>query len=152
MHRIYLFSKNQTGRGAAHDAEQKLHDELDQNFNAKSVRMMHSDDKKATEWWKVEPKDVKAFLDFCDNVMQKEVNVPPAYATKFLRTDAKVLKFEKPPDKRVRVVNGKTVELSASESRKTNGPHARGKRARDSEDARIANKADKAVQKKKAIE
>ena len=152
VHRIYLFSKNQTGRGAAHDAEQQLHKALDRDFNAKSVRMMHSDDRKATEWWKVEPKDVKAFLDFCDYVMQEEVNVPPAYATKFLRTDAIVLKFEKPPDNRVRYVNGKAVELSASESRKTNSPHVRGKRARDSETARSAVKADKVLRKKKAIE
>ena len=152
VHRIYLFSKNQTGRGAAHDAEQQLHKALDRDFNAKSVRMMHSDDKMATEWWKVEPKDVKAFLDFCDYVMREEVNVPPAYATKFLRTDAKVLKFEKPPDNRVRYVNGKAVELSASESRKTNSPHVRGKKKREREVAERAERAYKVSREQKDIE
>ena len=126
VHRIYLFSKNQTGRGAAHDAEQQLHDALDRNFNAKSVRMMHSDNRNATEWWKVEPKDV-----------------PPAYATKFLKTDAKVLKFEKPPDKRVRFVNGETVlvrdPISGCHLLRTLGkcgPRIRGFRGVDSDQIR----------------
>jgi hypothetical protein len=129
-----------------------LHKALDSGFKAKSVRMMHSDDNKATEWWKVKPKDVKTFLDFCDDVMQHEVSVPPAYATKFLKTTTKVLQFEDRSDKRVRVVDGENVELSESESRKTNSPHVRGKRARDSETARSAVKADKVLRKKKAIE
>ena len=70
VHRIYLFVKSDLDNGTkeafglnAYAAEQTLHYHVNKNFKPNQVNLTFSNGQ-ASEWWNVDKRAVKSFLDF----------------------------------------------------------------------------------------
>ena len=99
VHRIYLFVKSDLDNGTkeafglnAYAAEQTLHYHVNKNFKPNQVNLTFSNGQ-ASEWWAVDKRAIKSFLDFCDTTVQKDSPVPPVYGTSFNKIDTKRIVF-----------------------------------------------------------